>query len=641
MKARAGLALLLGLAPPAAAQTWTPTGPTGGDVRALASDPRDARVLFLGTADGFMYRSADAGESWHRLLPGFPERGQSLDNVSVDPRGRVLVGYWEVQGTGGGVARSEDGGRSFELLQGIAGESVRALAVAPSNPEILVAGAISGVFRSDDGGETWRRLTPPGHPELRNVESVAIDPLNPQVVYIGTWHLPWKSFDGGKSWRLIHTGMNDDSDVFTITLDRRSPNIVYATACSGIYRSADAAARWARIRGIPSSSRRTRALAQDALRADTLYAGTTEGLFVSDDSANSWRLATAKDLVVNAIAALPGVLLIGTDGAGVLRSTDGGRSFAASNAGFSEHLVSRVLMEPEAGRLVVGVSGDRFHSGVLTAPRLEGPWTKLGDGLEGREVLALTLAGSEVVAGTDDGVFLSVSHCGNWRRLPTRVDGADAHPRVADVAALSERTFLIATDHGLLRSTDAGALWQRLKLGLANSVSAVAASGRDANLAVAATPLGFFRSRDAGATWQQLSHGLQAGTIHALALLPGDDRLVFAATKTGLLRSVDQGRNWERRGSGLPLSDIAGLAFAPDGRTVYASDFTNGGVFVSHDAGDSWSRFAAGGLVSERLFALAVDPSAPGRLVAGAAAGGLHVFTPDPASAPAAAGGVR
>ena len=139
---------------------------------------------------------------------------------------------------------------------------------------------------------------------------------------------------------------------------------------------------------------------------------------MSEDGTNSWRLATAKDLVVNTIAALPGVLLIGTDGAGVLRSTDAGRSFGAANSGFSEHLISRVLVGRESGRLFVGISGDRFHSGVLTAARLEGPWTKLGEGLEGRELLALTLAGSELLAGTDDGVFLSVSHCGTWRRPP-------------------------------------------------------------------------------------------------------------------------------------------------------------------------------------------------------------------------------
>lgn len=630
LKRAAAVSILLGLATTAAAASWTPTGPTGGDVRALASDPRDPRTLFLGTADGFLYRSDDTGQSWQRLAPGFPKRGQSLDNIVVDSRGRLLVGYWEVEGKGGGVARSLDGGHSFAVLPGIEGESVRALSAAPSSPDVLVAGAISGVFRSDDGGNSWRRISPPGHAELRNVESVAIDPRSPDVAYVGTWHLPWKTLDGGKTWKLIHTGMIDDSDVFTITLDRRSPSTVYATACSGIYRSGDAAARWSKVRGIPGSSRRTRALAQDAKAADTIYAGTTEGLFVSEDGTGTWRLATAKDLVVNTIAALPGVLLIGTDGAGVLRSVDGGRTFAAANVGFSEHLVSRVLFQPGGERLVVGVSGDRFHSGVLTAASAGGPWTKLGEGLEGREVLALTPAGAETLAGTDDGVFLSVSHCGLWRRLPTVVGGNDVHPRAADVAAVGESTFLVATDQGLLRSADAGETWQRQGLGLASSVLAVAASPRTQGLAVAATPLGFFKSRDAGATWQQISQGLEAGTIHSLTFLTSDDRIVFAATKTGLLRSPDQGRTWERRGAGLPLSDIAGLAFAPDGRTVYASDFTNGGVFTSSDAGNSWTRFPTTGLVSDRVFAIAVDPRAANRLLAGAAAGGLHVFEAGP-----------
>src|SRR5215510_13318093 len=80
---------------------------------------------------------------------------------------------------------------------------------------------------------------------------------------------------------------------------------------------------------------------------------------------------------------------------------------AASNTGFAEQLVSRLLFD--SGRLVAGIMGDRHHSGVLVAARPEGPWTRLGEGLEGREVLALTLVNGEVLAGTDDGLFLSAS----------------------------------------------------------------------------------------------------------------------------------------------------------------------------------------------------------------------------------------
>ncbi len=615
---------------------WRPVGPTGGDVRALATDPREPDRVYLGTADGVAYRSDDGGRRWQRLTPGFPTRGMSLDSMVVDPRGRVLAAYWEVEGQGGGVARSLDGGTSFTALPGIQGESVRALALAPSNPDILVVGTLTGVFRSEDGGDTWSRSSPAGHPEIRNVESVAVDPVDPRIVYAGTWHLPWKTQDAGKTWRAIHAGMIDDSDVFTIVLDRRTPRTVYATACSGIYRSLDAAGRWTKLRGIPSSSRRTRSFAQEPRRDTTLYAGTTEGLWVSEDDAATWRLRTSKLLVVNSVVTTRDAVLIGADAAGVLRSEDG-RDFAASNDGFAEHLVSRLVFA--GGRLVAGISGDRQHSGVLVAARPEGPWAKLGVGLEGREVLALAVAGDEVLAGTDDGVFISVSHCGEWRRLPTVEDALDLHPRAADVTASGDgRLLLAATSRGLLRSDDAGAHWRRQRLGLAEAVTAVALSPRDPQLALATTPLGVFRSRDGGANWQPLAQGVGTGEIRALRYLPSDDRIVFAATRGGLLRSADGGRSWERRGAGLPLSDIAGLDFGEDGRSVYASDFRNGGLFVSRDAGASWAAFPTDGLSSPRVFAVAADPATPGRLFVGASTGGLHVLDP-PALPVSSAGG--
>src|SRR5262245_61653709 len=159
------------------AQSWVPVGPPGGDVRSLAADPRDPRRVYLGTSDGLIYRSDDSGRRWLRMTPGFPLRGMSLDDLAVTPSGVLLAGYWEVQGSGGGVARSADGGRSFSILEGIKGEPVRALAIGPANPDTLVAGTLNGVFRSLDAGRTWRRITPEGHPDLRNVGSVAIDPV--------------------------------------------------------------------------------------------------------------------------------------------------------------------------------------------------------------------------------------------------------------------------------------------------------------------------------------------------------------------------------------------------------------------------------------------------------------------------------
>src|SRR5512140_2005824 len=104
---------------PAMARDWVPVGAPGGNVRALALDPSDAQRLYLGTAEGLLYRSDDGGQLWRRLGPCFPLRGCSLDDIVVDARGIVFVGYWEVHGRGGGVARSADGGQTFAVLKGV------------------------------------------------------------------------------------------------------------------------------------------------------------------------------------------------------------------------------------------------------------------------------------------------------------------------------------------------------------------------------------------------------------------------------------------------------------------------------------------------------------------------------------------
>jgi photosystem II stability/assembly factor-like uncharacterized protein len=630
-----GALLLAGAA--ADAQTWIPVGPPGGDVRALAADPRDPRRIYLGTADGVFYRSDDTGLRWQRMSPGFPERGRSLDDIVVDPRGVVLIGFWEVHGPGGGVARSVDGGKTFTLLPGIAGQAVKALAVAPSNPDVMVAGSLSGVFRSLDGGRTWQRLTPRDHPDLKNLDSIAIDPRDPGIIYAGTQHLAWKTVDGGRTWFQVNVGMIDDSDVMTLTVDRWDAGTLWATACTGIYRSADGAARWTKIKGIPSSARRTRAFAVSPDNLNGLIAGTTEGLWLSQDGGATWRLATQKELVVNSIVALPGgTILLGTDGAGVVRSTDGGTTWLASNHGFSERFVSRMLFDRAGQRVVAGIWGDRNHGGVFVAPGPRGPWTRLGSGLEGREILSLALSGGEVLAGTDDGVFLSQGP--RWLRLPSIVDRVDVHPRVNDLVALSATQILAGTSKGLLRTVDGGRTWHRPVLGPADRINALAVSPADVNVVAAATPLGFFRSGDGGAHWTQVSPGFGEFTAHTLAFLPSDDKVLFATTTRGLFRSPDQGATWARCTGGVPFTDITGLAIHPDGRTMYASDFSGGGIFRSQDAGRTWERMPTEGLASDRVWTLGIDPSAPERLLVASPAGGLHLLVPPP-PAPTTAGG--
>lgn len=620
------MTLLLGVAP-ALAQSWVPVGAPGGNVRSLAVDPVHPERVYLGTAEGIFYRSDDGGIRWSRLDPGFPCRGCSLDEIKVAADGTVYVGYWEVHGLGGGVARSTDGGESFSLLQGIHGQSVRALAVAPSNARVIAAGTLAGVFLSRDAGRSWERISPQGHPDLRNIESLAFDPANARVILAGTWHLSWKTADAGATWAASHEGIIDDSDVMTLTVDRRDRRALFATACSGVYHSTDGGAHWTKLPGIPYSSRRTRAFAQAKDDPTLLLAGTTEGLYVSEDDGGTWRRATRKELVVNAVVAQPGgAILLGTEGAGVLRSEDRGRTWVTSNTGFSERFVFKVLFDAEGSRVIVAEWGASHYGGVFVAPTVGGPWVRLGEGLDGRQVLSLAVLGGTMLAGTDDGIYERASDAPAWVRMGARVDGEDAHLRVTELLARPPASLLAATSKGIIRSTDGGRTWTRPKRVDAEEISGLAVSPADPALVIAMTRSGVFRSGDGGTTWARVSDALGVEP-HALAFLPTDDRELFATTSGGLYLSRDRGDTWRRVSGGLPHSDLTGIAAASDGRAIYVSDFTWGGVFQSRDGGSTWRRMPTDGLGSDHVWTLSVDPESPGRLVAAAAAGGLHVLS--------------
>ncbi|MGE0406894.1 MAG: WD40/YVTN/BNR-like repeat-containing protein, partial [Candidatus Korobacteraceae bacterium] len=339
------------LAADSAASRWALLGPDGGDVRSLALDPRNPDRIFLGTSAGQMYLSTDRGESWSHFAHLGEGDDYVLDDIAVDPESPEILyaAAWSVVRNSGDVFRSRDGGRTWAAMQGMHGKSVRSFAVAPSNPQVLVAGALDGVYRSIDGGDSWERISPESHAEIKNVESLAIDPRAPDVIYIGTWHLPWKTYDGGRTWKPIHQGIIDDSDVFSIIVDQSDPMVIYLSACSGIYKSKIAGHGFQQLhQGIPSSARRTRVLRQDPLNPAVVYAGTTEGLWKTTDGGSTWTRTTAANVIVNDLVIDPrdpSRVLIATDRAGVLASSDGGLTMVASNSGFAHRQVAALLVD--------------------------------------------------------------------------------------------------------------------------------------------------------------------------------------------------------------------------------------------------------------------------------------------------------
>ncbi|KAF0218696.1 MAG: hypothetical protein FD167_5116, partial [bacterium] len=141
--------------------TLSESGPIGGDVRSLVIDKDDPNRLYLGTNDGQIYRSTDAAKTWTRLL-SFHHPGYVVDRIIIDKKSTktIYVPLWslanDVDGT---IYKTTDGGDTWQELTGMRGHSVRALALAPTDSNFIIAGAIDGAFRSLDAGASWERFS--------------------------------------------------------------------------------------------------------------------------------------------------------------------------------------------------------------------------------------------------------------------------------------------------------------------------------------------------------------------------------------------------------------------------------------------------------------------------------------------------
>src|ERR1700743_1235116 len=146
------------LAVQARAATWFALGPYGGDARSFAADPHNSQHLYLGTATGWVYESVDGGATWKRL-----SRVGKRDDIvvahilldSLDPK-HVIVGAYALDHPDGGLFESRDGGLSWYAQAQIHGQSVRALAASVSDPKLMVAGTLQGVYRTRDAGVHWQ-----------------------------------------------------------------------------------------------------------------------------------------------------------------------------------------------------------------------------------------------------------------------------------------------------------------------------------------------------------------------------------------------------------------------------------------------------------------------------------------------------
>jgi photosystem II stability/assembly factor-like uncharacterized protein len=639
---------------------WRELGPyRGGRSAAVAGIRGDRSTYYFGATGGGVWKSTDAGRSWNNVSDG--TFGGSIGAVAVAPSDPnvVYVGTGEktVRGnvsSGDGVWKSTDAGKSWKHAGLADTRQIPRVRVHPTNPDLVWVCALGhlfgpneerGVFRSSDGGASWRRVKFVS-PDAGCVD-LALDPANPRVLYATFWNVRrrpwtlasggpgsgiWKSTDGGDSWRELTAkpGLPRGTlGIVGVAVSPAAPEQVWAMVEAedgGLFRSRDGGESWTRTSDDRSLRQRawyyTRVVA-DPADADTVYVLNVR-LQRSKDGGKSFTGIRVPhgdnhDLWIDPDD--PRRMIEANDG-GANVSEDGGESWTPqSNQPTAQ--IYRVSTDDAFPWRVLGGQQDNSALRLRTRSAFGDAigfrdWEETAGGESGH-VVAAPGEPDVVFGGSYHGFLMRADHRTGevrnvqvWPDDPMGGGAIDATWRFQWNFPLffsphEERT-LYAAANVLFRSRDEGQTWQRISPDLTrNDPSKLGPSG------------GPITKDNTGVEYY--------GTIFAAAESPLEPGLLWTASDDGLVHLTrDGGANWTNvTPPALPewsqVNSIEVDPFAKGGlylaATRYKLDDDQPLLFRTADYGATWTRIDAGIARSEFTRVIRADPAQRGLLYAG------------------------
>jgi photosystem II stability/assembly factor-like uncharacterized protein len=332
----------------------------GEEVMSLAFDPTDRRVLYAGTGwnvwttsgypgrQGGVWRSTDRGRTWQQEVRGMiATEVQAVVAPAPDRIVAALLGRGPVLGDGRGSPWAA-GDHGIE-------RDIHDLLADSADPDILWAATRDGVFRSEDGGQTWTAasegLTP--HPILswRYCTSLALDPTVPGGLWVASWSGLFHSADGARTWTRV-TSL-PEAPFEAVAVDPNHPRKAWAASQGGggtfptVFRSEDGGATW--------QETRFATYFLDALAvspAGTLFVSTLSRLLRSTDGGITWQETSPSGILsVLPDPAHPGTVWAGGV-LGLYRSRDDGETWEAVTAGPGKSVILDLAPDSSGGLLV-------------------------------------------------------------------------------------------------------------------------------------------------------------------------------------------------------------------------------------------------------------------------------------------------
>lgn len=291
-------------------------------------------------------------------------------------------------------------------------------------------------------------------------------------------------------------------------------------------------------------------------------------------------------------------------------SNDGGITFNAANAGFSQRQVAALLADTKyEGTIYAGVLNDKGYGGVFVTEDGGTTWQQRSQGLGGRDVFTLAETDNgTLLAGTSHGIFrwsgsewVQDGDVVNYEQKPVYVarkgkrtkttrqiahSGDPIDSRVNDINTATG-TWFAATSEGVYRSQNQGTSWTGPVLKGDNYRYVSAKS----NVVLAANRKQLMVSDNDGATWREIMLPAKLTSVQAVTTAPKGS--LWLGGREGLFYSEDEGQSWQQM-TKLPLSDINGLSYNRElGRIVVTSTLSTV-VFAIDESSKTWKWWNAG-----------------------------------------------
>ena len=585
-------------------RTWTHLGLRDAQqIPAIAVDPRDPNRLFVAALghpygpneERGIYRSTDGGKTFQKVLTKDEDTGGN--DVDIDPANPQIVyatlweerqGPWENSvwaGTNGGIFKSSDGGTTWTpLTKGLPAVVQANVAIAPANSKRIYAtvagyevpgmGADRGaaaIYRSDDAGESWTRITNDTRPAGRigggDLPMPIVHPKNPDIVYMMST-VSWKSIDGGRTWAPFK-GAPGGEDYQNAWINPDNPDIMLLAADQGAVITLNGGDSWSSWYNQPTGQ--FYHVSADNAFPYRICSGQQESGSVCVSSRGNYGAISERDW-----------LPVGVDEYGFVAPDPldpdivyGGRNVTR----FDRRTGQVSIVGPVGGRGGIGGAPGVFRQ-VRTMPVIFSEvdkrtlffannhlWKTVDGGAHWRQISPdLTRATWEVP-----------------RSVGKYAQHASAQPSQRGVIYTVAPSYQdvnriwVGTDDGLVHVTaDGGATWKNVTppgVGAWAKVSVMDAGRFSPLTAYAAVNTlrlddlraHIYRTHDGGKTWTEIVDGIPAGeTVNAVREDPKRKGLLFAGTERAVYVSFDDGASWQSLRLNMAVSSVRDLIVKND-----------------------------------------------------------------------------